>query len=817
MASKLSVKSSPKPNKESVALDLYVQHQVNISQFSKNEIKNAVKHLEKTQKAIITRLNKGQDLTELSQSRLTNELGAITGQIREGYVSINKEYKNSSADFALAESGWQKEALSALSEGTVPVISLSEITKDNPLDFFEGKTFTKHLSTLKAQDSTAIKSAIINGVLLGQSNKEIAANIPGAMKLSKRDVSTLVRTGIQSNAAAVRDGYFTNNTDIISAVIWTATLDGRTTQHICAPRDGLRYTVVEKKPINHGLPWIGGPPAHFNCRSASVPVIGEQEGDRAGLDFNKETESHAKSTIRVETGKKGTITGVPNKGEHLDFSKRMGKGKTFSNKINFEDWLKKQPDWFQDNYLGPKKAALFRKGGLPLKKFSEKQGRALTLVQLKKTFPKQWKDAFAPVTKKAVAKKVKKVSVKKVIKKPVIKKVKKPVIKKSIPATTFNNEMIEKAVVAFKKGKVKEAKVLAQIEKNEALLKAAKKKSVASVSDADRLSKLRKEFPDSNRKGLSKVTSDADTDKMNELLKKGINNKQGIDSDALLDKQFKLAFSDLDDDLDFISLKNALNKSDIIGGEGIRDAADMAKAFAREWNDSSVEDIAMLFQVGISREFNLKVATMAHFNRGELIRIQKFFDSNPSADLGMRKMVRTYYNNTQKVLKSEGIKEVNLFRGMSQIDIDDIVDNLTNPIDIAAVDLGIPTFVDMEIIQQPINSWTINEGVARGFADFAADEFDKNMLFFAKVKREDIFSIPRTGAGTTNEVEVVVFGGKADVNTVIFTETEDVGEVTLKSFKKKDHNIRIGNRKFEGKSVDELKKWAKDNDFDPGF
>jgi hypothetical protein len=118
-----------------------------------------------------------------------------------------------------------------------------------------------------------------------------------------------------------------------------------------------------------------------------------EDKTRVGFDFNKEARGRARSTIRVETGDNGRALRAMNKFERGP-SKRMGKGRQFDATIKFSDWFDNQPKWFQESYLGKKKARLFRKGGLPLEKFSEKASRSLTLDELEKLFPRQWKQAF---------------------------------------------------------------------------------------------------------------------------------------------------------------------------------------------------------------------------------------------------------------------------------------------------------------------------------------------------------------------------------------------------------------------------------------
>src|SRR5690606_30130426 len=62
------------------------------------------------------------------------------------------------------------------------------------------------------------------------------------------------------------------NEKIMPGVIWTATLDGRTTL-LCAARDGLQYD-HEGNPVGHSEAWLGGPgQAHWQCRSVAMPKL----------------------------------------------------------------------------------------------------------------------------------------------------------------------------------------------------------------------------------------------------------------------------------------------------------------------------------------------------------------------------------------------------------------------------------------------------------------------------------------------------------------------------------------------------------------
>jgi hypothetical protein len=50
----------------------------------------------------------------------------------------------------------------------------------------------------------------------------------------------------------------------------------------------------------------------------------------------------------------------------------------------YENWLRRQPKWFQDDVLGTSRAALFRDGVLPLDKFTDYRGGRYTVADLRR-------------------------------------------------------------------------------------------------------------------------------------------------------------------------------------------------------------------------------------------------------------------------------------------------------------------------------------------------------------------------------------------------------------------------------------------------
>lgn len=97
-----------------------------------------------------------------------------------------------------------------------------------------------------------------------------------------------------------------------------------------------------------------------NCRSSTVPVL--KSWRELGFDVDDAPE-----------GVRASMDG------------QVAESTTYS------DWLKRQPASVQDEALGKTKGALFRRGGLPLEKFTDRTGAELNLEQLRERYA----EAFA--------------------------------------------------------------------------------------------------------------------------------------------------------------------------------------------------------------------------------------------------------------------------------------------------------------------------------------------------------------------------------------------------------------------------------------
>ena len=109
----------------------------------------------------------------------------------------------------------------------------------------------------------------------------------------------------------------------------------------------------EYQPINgNDLPWNGGVPRHWNCRSIEIALMKTLR--QMGIDMDE-----------PDPGQRASATGP------------------ISAKTTFGDFLKMLGPAYQDETLGPGRAALFRAGKLTPRDLVDMSGRPLTLEKLK--------------------------------------------------------------------------------------------------------------------------------------------------------------------------------------------------------------------------------------------------------------------------------------------------------------------------------------------------------------------------------------------------------------------------------------------------
>jgi hypothetical protein len=196
------------------------------------------------------------------------------------------------------------------------------------------------------------------GMVANETTDKIIARIrsdgetPGVLYQTRANAAALVQTSIAEGANDARLEMYRANADIIRGVQQVSTLDDRTTD-VCMAYD-LAAWDLDGEPIDGtDLPFDGGPPRHWNCRSTLVPIVKSSE--------------ELGTNIEVLPGMRASMDGA------------------VSDKMSFNDWLATKSEAQQDNILGAGRAQLFRDGKITMRDLVNQDGRPLTLEQLRST------------------------------------------------------------------------------------------------------------------------------------------------------------------------------------------------------------------------------------------------------------------------------------------------------------------------------------------------------------------------------------------------------------------------------------------------
>lgn len=295
---------------------------------------------------------KGKEFTEYQGKRLDKAIAEL-----KDIVTVKEP---DLSDLTTAEAAFFRDAMVNVGIDAVlpPVAAIENIAQSS---LIQGATMGNWFARLNESVRFDIERTVKNGVLLGQTNAQIAKEImgvgdKGAQPIAKarRDAMAITRTAVQTVAKDARLAGLEANANIIKAVQWVSTLDSRTSE-ICMARSGKTWSYPDFKPIGHKIPWNGGPPAHWNCRSSFIPVT---------KSFEELTGGKIKDTIEPAT--RASMDGY------------------VAADLTFDQFLKNKPPEFADKMLGKGRAALWRSGKITLNQLLDQRGNPLTLAQLKR-------------------------------------------------------------------------------------------------------------------------------------------------------------------------------------------------------------------------------------------------------------------------------------------------------------------------------------------------------------------------------------------------------------------------------------------------
>jgi SPP1 gp7 family putative phage head morphogenesis protein len=304
--------------------------------------------------AAIEKALKGKELTDYQGKRLDKAIVELKGLIDVKAPDLT--------GVGVAEATYLRDAMVNIGIDTVlpPMSVLESITQSA---IIEGATISDWFSRLNDNVRFDVERAVKTGVSQGLTNAQIAKSIIGIndkggepIAKSRRDAMAITRTATQTIAKDARMATYMENADVIKAVQWVSTLDSRTST-ICMARSGKTWSFPEFEPIGHKIPWNGGPPAHWNCRSSFIAVT--------------------KSLSELTGGK------IEDKVQPKTRASMDGQ---VARDLTFSDFLKSKPHEFADHMLGKGRADLWRSGKITFNQLLDQRGNPLTLAQLEQKY-----------------------------------------------------------------------------------------------------------------------------------------------------------------------------------------------------------------------------------------------------------------------------------------------------------------------------------------------------------------------------------------------------------------------------------------------
>lgn len=359
------------PNVNETLRDADISHQVDMQQYANGVVRKIIALLNRTDSDLFAQLAAALEQMApglFTVQRLEQLLYSIRSINTAAYAQVSGELQGEMRDLVDYEASFQhKTFTSAIPARIVAQIDIATVSTEQVYAAamarpFQGRLLGEWASSLEADRMARVRDAVRIGYVQNETISQIVTRLRGTrakgyedgiIEIDRRNAESVVRTAISHTAGFTRNRFLKANGDLIKAVVWTATLDSRTSEG-CRIRDGKQYTPEQHLPIGHKIPWLAGPGAlHWNCRSTSLPVTKSWK-ELGGVDI-----------------------------EEFDPVDRASMDGVVPAETTYAEWLGKQSAARQDEILGPSRGRLLRDGKLGLDRFYNDKGRFLTLDQLR--------------------------------------------------------------------------------------------------------------------------------------------------------------------------------------------------------------------------------------------------------------------------------------------------------------------------------------------------------------------------------------------------------------------------------------------------
>ncbi len=347
------------PAQQQIADDL-LSHNLDLFRLDAAMRNDALRLLKEMQKELTDKLNSGT-LTEYSKAATDYLLASIDGIVKNYFDRVQNQINEALQAIPALQNEVVRDAIASVGMGAAlaPPTHFAMAMTDV---LIQGAPSAEWWDSQAKQTTFKFSNIVRQGIVQGKTNQEIISEVmgkrgyPGIMTATEANAAALVQTSVQTVANAARLESFKRNADLVKGFHQLSTLDSHTTT-ICMAYSGGEWD-LEGKPINGTkLPFNGGPPRHWNCRSVLVPIT--KTFKELGIDSPEPkpaTRASMDGQVPVNT--------------------------------TFDAFLKRKGQAFQDDMLGKGRAELWRQGKITLAQLLDQRGNPLSLEQLQSKYAK---------------------------------------------------------------------------------------------------------------------------------------------------------------------------------------------------------------------------------------------------------------------------------------------------------------------------------------------------------------------------------------------------------------------------------------------
>ena len=358
--------------------DLSISQQVDLSQYAAGVAQRMVAVLNRSDARLGSELLAALDrlpADSFTVERLEAVLSSVRALNLAAYRQVEESLKVELQRFAEVQAWVEAQNLSRSISGeilarySVSTIAPAQVYSAALSRPFQGRLLSDWAAKVAEDRMVRVREQVRAGFLEGKTVEEIvrrvrgtqaAKFVDGALQRPRAELMAVVDTAVKHHAAVARDQLLEANAEVLAAVVWSSTLDTRTSD-LCRIRDGKKYSLPDHKPIGHRVPYGAGPGRlHWRCRSSAQPVT------KSWHELGFELPELSPATRASMDGQ------VP-----AD--------------ITYRQWLKSQPAYRQDEVLGPTRGRLMREGRLDPGDLYTPSGRFLNLTELRARYGDEFK------------------------------------------------------------------------------------------------------------------------------------------------------------------------------------------------------------------------------------------------------------------------------------------------------------------------------------------------------------------------------------------------------------------------------------------